>query len=511
MRNGWKRLFTCLLAASLLLGALPARAAEAVPGTLPIEEAKGYIFALRADAPLLFQMEETPGVEAVSAANGVYRADTMEEIEAFVPVELLEYVTPDYAVESHAEPTDPDYTNGKEWSLKMLDMDYAWENNLTGAGVRVGIVDSGVRRTHEDFNRAEIVPGAYYPSGTDPVQPGTDDPKDPNDPTKPTNAHGTFVAGLIAATPNNGKGIAGVAPGVELVPLTAFVDNKVTYLSAICRAIYAGVNDYQCDILNMSLGVYADKPLSDGTMPDLTPLEEAVAYAQGKGNVLVASVGNDSGTMLSYPAAYPGVIGVGSVNKKGEKAHDSQYNSSVFVAAPGENVYSLAYNSDTGYATGSGTSYAAPQVAAAAALALEYDPGLTAERIMELIATTAVDKGETGRDDKYGHGLLDVSAFLKAITLPWVTMEGAPGGVTISVRCCKQAEGGRATVLAAAYDEDGRMVDMDSASAVVSAEGVVQVSGLYLDTTADARTVRVYLWDAQTGAPLSKSTTLTLN
>lgn len=498
MKRQGKRFFAALLTCLLFVGMLPAHAVTCGGELLP-EEANGYIFTLRADAPVLFQMDQAEGVEPISMDHGVYWAATLEEIEAFAPAEYLECVTPDYAMDSHAAPNDPDYVNNKAWSLPMLHMDYAWENNITGSGVRVGIVDSGVLRTHEDLTNSNVVPGTYYPAGYNTgSEPGTEEP---DSPTKPTNAHGTFVAGMIAATANNNKGMAGVSPGVELVPLVAFAGGT-TYLSAVCKAIYGGVDDYKCDVLNMSLGIYKDKKLSNGEYPNITPLDKAIAYAQSKGVILVASVGNDSGTMLSYPAAYEGVIGVGAVDNMKKKASFSQYNKSVFVMAPGANVYSLSHAGDTAYGTGNGTSYAAPQVTAAVALAMEMDPYLTSDRVMELLASTAKDLGDVGRDDYYGNGLMDVSAFLQAVEAPQMTTASADGGVELSVRWCHRRAESEITVLAAAYDAAGRMVDVEVQPVTVGSDGVLAAEGLYLDTTADAVEARLFVWDGATGVPL---------
>lgn len=507
MRGIGKRLLAISLAAFLLAGSLPVRAAA--PALSP-EEASGYLFALRDGAPMRRARSATAavaeGVEPVSAAHGIYRADTLAEVYAFMPEEYLEYVTPDYAMKSHAAPNDPGYTGGSAWLLDMLSMDYAWDNGVTGACVRVGIVDSGVNRNHEDFVGASIDRGAYFPQGsTTGWTPGAEDPTDPNDPTKPANAHGTFVAGLITAAANNGKGTAGVAPGVELIPLVAFA-GEITYLSAVVKAIYASVDEpeYRCDVLNMSLGIYKDKPLSNGELPNITALDRAIAYADDNGVVLVASTGNDYGTMLSYPAAYDCVIGVGAVRKDGTRAAFSQYNASVDVVAPGESVYSLSYSSNTEYNTGSGTSYAAPQVAAAAALALEIDPALTSGRLAELMKTTARDKGRVGRDDEYGYGLLDVSAFLRAVANQ-VEIQAAPGGVEVTARYHLLPSEKRITLWAAAYDETGRMVDAAAYTGAVDNSGAVDTDALYLDTTAGADLVRVFLWDAATGAPLGEA------
>ena len=112
-----------------------------------------------------------------------------------------------------------------------------------------------------------------------------------------------------------------------------------------------------------------------------------------------SSTGDDA---LQYPAAYPEVIGVGAIQLSGQVASFSRQNAGVFLTAPGQDLYGLSTAGPDAYKAGSGTSYAAPMVSAAAAVALGLDPDLTAEQVGTLLRETTEDLGEPGYDWTYG-------------------------------------------------------------------------------------------------------------
>jgi len=156
-----------------------------------------------------------------------------------------------------------------------------------------------------------------------------------------------------------------------------------------------------CDIINMSLG-------SSGNS---TELKNVIDYVTGKGAIVVASVGNEGIANLHYPAAYDNVIGVGSVNKELVKSEFSQYNESVFVLAPGEEIVSLI-DADS-YTMASGTSFSAPIVSAMVATMLNIDSTLDSTKAAEYIRLSATDLGDEGYDTNYGYGLIDMAACIE--------------------------------------------------------------------------------------------------
>ena len=283
---------------------------------------------------------------------------------------------------SEKEPVSLD-TSGKkydesQWGLSMIAADFTYMLNCEGQDVKIGVIDSGIS-VHEDL-QGNVLKGYDYLNGTED--------------TTDTYGHGTFVSGLIAAL-DDGKGMIGVAPKAKLVPLKCF-STKTTNVSVICKAIYGAVDDFDCDIINMSFGLKEDS----------RALREAIEYAAEKGVLVVAAVGNYGSDTLYYPAAYDSVIGVGAVDQEGKVYSKSQHNKSVFITAPGVGVKSISHRG--GYTTGSGTSYSTPLVTAAAAVIKTVDEGVTGEQIKAILAAAAVDKGEEGYDEFYGNGILNL-------------------------------------------------------------------------------------------------------
>ena len=154
--------------------------------------------------------------------------------------------------------------------------------------------------------------------------------------------------------------------------------------------------------------------MSLGTTSDSQTLKNAVTYALGKGCIVVASVGNDGTDELSYPAAYPGVIGVGAVNGLKKVSSFSQKNASVKLVAPGEQV--LSTFTDSRYGTWEGTSFSTPLVSGAAALLLSADVSLNPEQMYDLLTRTAVRLGEDAYSTSYGYGLLHIGRALRSLT-----------------------------------------------------------------------------------------------
>ena len=268
-----------------------------------------------------------------------------------------------------------------QWNLDAVSAAEAFDSGFAGQGIRVGVLDSGVN-PHPDLG-SRLLPGRSYIEGA----------SDPDD-TSDSYGHGTKVAGLIAGAGE--YGCVGTAPLAEIVPLKC-TDGQTVKVSALCRAIYGGIDDYGCRVLNLSLGI--------GT--DSQALRDAADYAVVKGVVLVSGIGNGGNARLYYPAAYHSVIGVGAVNREGVWYERSNHNASAFVSAPGDEVRTL--DALGGYTPASGCSFAVPQVTGAAAVLLSADGSLTPGRIMELLRDTATDAGSAGYDEYYGWGILNLA------------------------------------------------------------------------------------------------------
>ena len=436
----------------------------------------GYLVLIDADAPvrlLSASDEDFPVMEEVYAPAGVYKVEDAAALDALRDRGVLIDAEPNYIVtlDDMPSPSDGEVSlldaSEEQWYASVLELDWTREQGFTGNGVRVGIVDSGIFREHEDFQGANILDGANYcVSANNPAR------KDVSD----TYGHGTFVSGLIAAA-ENGVGIAGIAPDVELVPLKCF-EGKNSAVANIAAAIYDAVDTWHCQVLNLSLGVENESEI----------LKRAVEYADKAGVLMVAAAGNShsSGDPLNYPAAYPQVVGVGAVDSTLSVSSFSCRNKSVEIAAPGRNLRAPSLTNAASYVTGYGTSYASPMVAAAAALTLAARPELTAAEVRDLLANTARDAGKTGYDISYGYGILHAGRLLAA----------AMGNLFHQAEVVREqvadADGSTPGLFAAAYDADGRFLALRDISPLVSAEREPDATPILRSADADAPTEETF-------------------
>ena len=324
-------------------------------------------------------------------------------------------------------PTDP--LAARQWYLQQDRAFDFWPDAPVLPAVKVAVIDSGIDGTHPDLS-SRILEARTFVGGS----------------VADSQGHGTFVAGEIAAAVNNAEGIAGIAfPAQLLVAKVVRADGTVS-LEAEASAIRWAV-DRGARVINLSLGGLRD-PHNPSRDTYSAVEAAAIDYAAAKGAVLVAAVGNADQAPLSpwpfasYPAALPHVIGVSSLSQAGSVSsfsdRDVLYND---ISAPGEEIVSTLPRtltrvnatcvaqgySDCGppdYRDARGTSFAAPQVTAAAALLLAQRPGLTASQAATILERSAVDlNASTGcggcpplRDALSGWGRLDVVAALAALT-----------------------------------------------------------------------------------------------
>ncbi|MGA8852488.1 MAG: S8 family serine peptidase [Aeromicrobium sp.] len=290
----------------------------------------------------------------------------------------------------------------KQWGLDMV----RWEADAlrysTGSGVKVAVVDTGVKIDHVDL-KGRVMKGRDF------VDPGTK--------ATDQNGHGTHVAGAIAAAAGNGKYVTGVAPAATIVPVRVLNSRGSGGTDDVAAGIMWAA-DQRVNVINLSL-----------TAPPTTDVEAAVAWALRQNIVVVAAAGNAGcpqvgSNLPTYPAAYPGVIGVGAVDRDGSPASFSSCGDWVDVMAPGVSITSLSVRdpkiagctSKRYWCSLSGTSMAAPMVSAAAALRIArtgrtgYDAWLVSDQIL----TAAQDMGDLGRDNRSGFGLIAMEPLLRA-------------------------------------------------------------------------------------------------
>jgi subtilisin family serine protease len=261
-----------------------------------------------------------------------------------------------------------------------------------GPGVPVTVVDSGVYIEHPEFaGRADL------------------ELLNEQEPAPLGGEHGTMVSSLIGA-PENGQGIVGIYPRVVLRSWDA-AKGQGTELDSgeIVNGILAAARAGR-GVINLSLGGPRDLAIEYAT-------EEAVA----RGSLVVAASGNegDRGNPLGYPAALPHVITAAATDRTGQVAEFSSRSNYVDVSAPGDGI-TVASALNGGWRDVSGTSFAAPLVAGAAAWLWTARPTLDAAQVAEIIRRSARDIGRPGRDPDSGFGMIDVRA---ALTFPTPTRD----------------------------------------------------------------------------------------
>jgi len=342
----------------------------------------------------------------------------------------VRYVEPLVTRQLAYTPSDP--LTAKQWYLTYSGFYSSWITLPSFESIPVAVIDSGVDASHPDL-AGRILGAESFVGGSARVD---------------TLGHGTFVAGLIGAGVNNGIGIAGLAPSAELLVAKVVTKSRAIPVEAEAKAIRWAV-DNGARVINMSLGGIRD-PL-DPDRDTYSRLEaDAVAYAVANGAVVVAAVGNSDAApsspwkYASYPAALPHVLGVSATTDTGAvptfSNRDRIYND---IAAPGLRILSVLPRpltarypacSEQGYSScgpedyreAQGTSFAAPQVSAAAAVLLSLRPTLRPEQVTKILQSTAIDMNAAngcaacavGRDAYSGWGRLDVAEAIAALSRP---------------------------------------------------------------------------------------------
>jgi serine protease len=302
----------------------------------------------------------------------------------------VSYVEADGAVQGLGIPNDPLF--GQQYGPAMMGFPAAWSAAGYGSSsVTVAVLDSGIARTHPDFQGTRILAGYDYVSHD--TAPGDDC------------GHGTHVSGIVGADTNNGIGVAG-ASQATILPFKVLGPSSggcSGFVSTIAQAIVDATGQH-ARIITMSLG----------TSTDSNALASAVAYAWDHGVILVAAAGNGGrDNTVHYPAAYRQVIAVSALDASKSLASYSSTGPQVEVAAPGTNIESTTSNG--GYGLMSGTSMAAPHVAGALALALSCAPETTNQALRVALDATAEDLGPAGRDNGFGYGLVRADRLVAAM------------------------------------------------------------------------------------------------
>ncbi|MGW5671106.1 type VII secretion-associated serine protease mycosin, partial [Micromonospora sp. NPDC003776] len=285
-------------------------------------------------------------------------------------------------------PDRVDQVRAEQWQLDQLNARTAWRTS-TGRGVVVAVVDSGVDGSHPDL-AGQVLPGI------DLVSPDGADGPDPV-------GHGTTVAGLIAGRDDDDRGVVGLAPDARILPVRVLDDeNRYDDALIVAKGVRWAV-DNGARVINLSLGGSGDSPA----------LAAALDYAFARDVVVVACTGNlatSTSPKVWYPAREPGVIAVAGLERNGKDLWSGSITGhETVLTAPATALYGARPG---GYWRVQGTSFASPLVAATAALIRSRYPRMSAGDVVNRLISTAKDLGPTGRDDRFGYGLVDPVAAL---------------------------------------------------------------------------------------------------
>jgi thermitase len=294
----------------------------------------------------------------------------------------VSYVEKDYLFESQGTVIPNDPNASAAWHLDVTNAFSAYET-AKGAGINIAILDTGVQPDHPDLI-GKLLPGGYnFYNG--------------NSNWSDACGHGTAVAGVAAATTNNGIGVSGAAWDSNILPLKVTDPNCYATSSALGKAIlYAADNGAR--VANISFQIYNGQFLTD-----------AAKYLHERGGVVVASAGN-TGSLANY-ADNPYIISVGATNGLDNIEYYSTYGPYVDFAAPGSSIPTTYLGSK--YASFGGTSAAAPVVSGIVALMLSANPSTTPAQVYDNLKMAAIDLGAEGRDYYYGWGRIDANAAVK--------------------------------------------------------------------------------------------------
>jgi len=376
-----KKVIPLLTAMILLLSATAAvSASSSVPGEVLVKYRAGK-YPLHLQGPLAkigwakIQIDSRTGMDQAMAS--------IKKQSDIIAVE------PNHYGEFLAEPNDPRF--GEQLYLPSIKVPEAWDKSL-GAGVIIGLVDSGVDLDHEDL--ADNI----LPDGWD----FGDDDNDPGDEL----GHGTQVCGVMAAVQNNGLGISGVAPECRILPLKISQGSTDMFTDeTVAEAIIYAV-DNGAAIINLSLGWNDEE--------DHTAVAEAIAYAADKEVTVVAAAGNRYGPVW-FPARLERVLAVSAIDKYDQNVY-SAYGPELDLVAPGSGStiddFILTTASGGGYTFNKGTSLSAAMVSGVAALFISEQPHLINNQVAAYLTNRAYPLGEPVPNNMFGYGKVNALSTL---------------------------------------------------------------------------------------------------
>ena len=326
-------------------------------------------------------------------------------VKAMQSDNVVEYVQPNRQLAAATIITnDPYFTvdstqDEKQWYLARVKIPEAWELSRGSSNVTIAVIDTGIHASHIELNDGRIIEGYdTIKNETIPANSNSDD-----------NGHGTAVAGVIGAIPNNGRGIAGVNQSVKIMPIKALHADGTGTVAAVAAGI-VWASDHGAQIINLSLG-------GPGFGADAA-LNNAISYAFNRGVLIVSAAGNDladQGSNLDTKPVYPicsdlgsnMVLGVAATDVSDRKANFSNFGiNCVDVSAPGKKILTTAYlpsdPANNVLIYGSGTSLATPIVSAMAALVKSASPNLSNVELRNVLLRSTDNIDAVNQDNCLG-------------------------------------------------------------------------------------------------------------
>lgn len=404
----------------------------------------------------------------------------VERLERHPKVEFAEV---DQLFPEALVPNDSQYSS--QWHLSKINAPAAWDITTGKNSVTIAIIDSGVESTHPEFS-GRMVAGFNFVSN--------------NTNTADVTGHGTEVAGIAAATGNNGEQIASLTWGTKIMPVR--VAESTGYASAvnIGKAIRWAA-DNGARVANLSFN----------NLEGSQTVKDAANYFRSKGGVVIVAAGNCK--CVDPDPENTALISVSATNQSDALASNSSKGAYVDLSAPGVSLTTTLRGGTSGCCY-SGTSFASPVVAGVAALMLSVNSSLTPSQIESILETTSVPLGSAGWDNSFGWGRVNAAAAvvgsaasLPADTIPPTTAITSPtSGATVS---------GGVSVTASASDNSGVIskVEFRKNGTLVFADTVAPY-GYYWNTSSDANgsyTWQAKAYDMATNPGTSANVTVTVN
>ncbi len=443
--------FAASLCAAASAATAPAQAqgANYVPGEIIVGSSSAPAASAVAHAARMMGVRATPASAASAPAEQLIRVPRSKSIWQVIArlrrQRGVAYAVPNYV--AHAAgwiPNDPGNTHSAQGWQKLqwnflpgvgVNAPDAWSHMFAvhrpgGRGVVIAVLDTGVAyRSWKQYRKSPDFTSTRFVDPYDFVA-GNAFPLD-------REGHGTFVAGMIAESTNNGIGLTGLAYGAKIMPVRVLDADGNGDSETIAKGIRYAVN-HGAQVINLSLEF--DITVTASEIPDII---RAINFAHRHGVVVVAAAGNDSSRQLAYPAAAPSVISVGATTKDGCLAGYSNIGAKLDLVAPGggddaslpndpachplrnlPSVHQMTFSDFDSFEPGMnptrfsfpgsyGTSMAAPAVSATAALVIAsrvLGPHPTADQILAHLEQTATPLGGSAPNDDYGYGLVNAGA-----------------------------------------------------------------------------------------------------